>query len=275
MSRRFFLVALLAAVAALVVARCQRSSPPGASPPAENAAETIHVRRLHDTEEVLAQLHRKAWVFKHQGGDVTSEFTIYHRPEGKDQQERAIYTASGDDAIHFRRALQQTSEPDGRPQDDGAVAPADRPQPPDGTPGYDDALVPADRPQPREAREDEGDLIVVVPTFQDLLTGGSGEIMYKFNLAGGAGVMSTTTAETVYPKTVFSHSRVGSSSGAVKKPIELTPGETKVLVDLTERFRSRGRDTPFQEEETLRYVVTITALKDGQLPKRGGESQPK
>lgn len=262
MSRRFFLVALLAAVAAVVAVGCQRSSPPGASPPAENAAETIHVRRLHETEAILAQLHRRAWVFRYWGGDVTSDFTIYHRPEGKDQQERVIYTDSGDEAILARRALRQTSEPDGRPEDDDALARTDRAEPQDARDqGYE--------------KQDAGYLIVVVPTFQDLLTGGSGEIMYKFNLAGGTGVMSTTTAETVYPKTVFSHSRVGSSSGAVKEPSELTPGETKVLVDSTERFRSRGRDIPFQEEETLRYVLTITALKDGRLPKRDVPAQPK
>jgi len=247
---RLFLIA----AAAIFAIGCQRSSPPAAPPPADHATETVHVERLHETEAVLAKLHRNAWVFKYWGGDATSEFTIYHRPEGKDQQERAIYETSGDDAIHARRILQQTSAADGRPEDD-------------------DALAPADRPLPREAREEQGYLIVVVPAFLNPLMG-SGEIMYRFDLAG-AGVMDTTTAETVYPKTVFSHSRVSSSSGAVKEPVELTPGETKVLVDSTERFRSKGRDTPIQEEETLRYVLKITSLKDGQLPKRDkAEAKP-
>lgn len=242
------------AAAAFFVIGCQRSSPPAASPPAETATETIHVRRLNETEAVLAQLHRKAWVFKHWGGDVTSDFTIYHRPKGTDQQERVIYRASGDDAIHARRALQQTSEPERGPKDD-------------------DAPAPTDRLQLREAQEKEGYLIVVVPVFPYGI--GSGEITYKFNLGSGAGVTSTTAAETIYPKTVFSHSVVGSGSGSVKEPVELTLGETKVLVDSTVRFTSRGSKTPLREGEALRYVLQITALKDGRLPKRDRQAEAK
>ena len=78
----------------------------------------------------------------------------------------------------------------------------------------------------------------------------------------------TETADEVFPETVYASSRSSVSSiasFATETPIDLLPGETKVLVNIRKYM---GFETPLEERESLRYVVTASALKDRKLPHR-------
>lgn len=215
---------MLAATLAFFAVGCRRSDSGNLPTTTVSPKGTIHIERVNEAEMVLAELGRKAWVFKHRGGELTTDFTVFHRPEGKDQTQRVIFRRFGDDAVRMLHALAEDDR-----QNDGG--------------GY---------------------VIVAIPEFRD----GRGEVTHSFSL-NGASCYGTASANEIYPESVISHS--GSSSGGggtFDKPVKLSPGESKTLVDYSVRLDSGGTDVPLLEREMVRYVVTVTTLQDGQLPKR-------
>jgi hypothetical protein len=112
----------------------------------------------------------------------------------------------------------------------------------------------------------EGYLIIAIP---DSLNG-KGEFRYSFSVNGSSS-RGRVPATDVYPTTVTSHSGLkGGSmddSDRAYKPVHLRPGETKTLAT---DYTGLTRGEPKSEEERLLYVLDVTALKDGQLPRREG-----
>ncbi len=234
----------IAVALTILAVGCEGSQSPEVMTPMATPKGQVHIERFEDAEAVLDQLGLASWVFKHRGGELTSEFTIYHRPPGKDQTETVIFSANGDTAVLVARN-------DRDRQNDEDVA---------------------------ETREDGGYLIVTVPEH---LEQGRGYVTHSFSLSG-ARVSHTDSVNNIYAETVYADSfhaeptpegRPGVSSiswgGASSKPLELTPRESKVLVNLTKRLSRPGTtELPIDEREMVRYVLTVTALKDGVLPKR-------
>ena len=69
--------------------------------------------------------------------------------------------------------------------------------------------------------------------------------------------------------------------GAFSEPpgkLTLSPGESRTLVSTDRRLYPSDTDVPWDElrdtAEQIRYVLTVTALQDGQLPKRDGPAIP-
>jgi len=52
---------------------------------------TIQIEQIKETQIVLEKLGQRAWVYKYKGGGLTTELTISHRPEGKDQELESVY----------------------------------------------------------------------------------------------------------------------------------------------------------------------------------------
>jgi hypothetical protein len=110
-----------------------------------------------------------------------------------------------------------------------------------------------------------GYLIVAMPSTVSM---SEGDLTFNFSL-GGAGCSYAAKASEVYPKTALSNPFEQKWGGnLLDKPLALAPGETKVLVDYVQRFGSPSAQEPMQELETVRHVLKVTALKNGELPKR-------
>ena len=125
---------------------------------------TVHIARVDDAEAVLAQLGQLSWVFKHRGGELTSEFTIYHRPAGKNQTESVIFYGNGDTAVYGARDARD------RQRDENEVIP-----------------------------EDGGYLIVTVPEHSRLRQG-RGYVTHSFSLSG-ISVSQTDSVNNIYAET--------------------------------------------------------------------------
>jgi hypothetical protein len=219
-------LAVIAAMLAFLAVGCRHSE-------SENLSATVgnvHLERLGEAERVLEQIDsREAWVFKHRGGLLTTEFTVFHRPQGKDQAERVIFQSSGDGV-----ALSvQDREQHATAEDDGSY-------------------------------KDGGYVILVIPQLGWPPGADSLEITHSFSLVGVSRT-NTKPANEVYPKTVGS-SGPGASGGAyirLPRKVKLSPGESATLVDLSRFLGPRDTDVPMAEWEEIRYVLTVTALQDG------------
>lgn len=112
-----------------------------------------------------------------------------------------------------------------------------------------------------------GMVTVVVPES----LGDVREIRFGFSMAGGRSD-AKTTSDKVFPASVRKYNGWLASGSETTQPILLAPGETKSLVDTRRLLGSEG---PFEERESVRYVLTITALKDGKIPAERGEAAAK
>ncbi|MDB4516975.1 hypothetical protein N9089_05180 [Crocinitomicaceae bacterium] len=217
-------LALITATIAVFASGCECSDTVSNPTTPDTPKGTIHIERVPEAETVLAELDRVSWVFEHRGGELTTDFTIYHRPEGKDQTQTVVFRALGDEVV---RALR--SQPDNEGDRD----------------------------------EESGYIIVVVPDIPDV-----GDVVHRFSL-NRLGFTKKVPAKDVIPNTVFSHS--GSFEKGFGRPpdtVQLRPGETHVLVDDGVRLVSSGAEVAPDEREMIRYVLTVTALKDGQISER-------
>ena len=52
---------------------------------------TIQIEQVTEAQIILGKLGQRAWVYKYRGGELTTELTIFHRPEGKDKELESIY----------------------------------------------------------------------------------------------------------------------------------------------------------------------------------------
>lgn len=231
--------------------------------PAQTPARVkeVEVEHLQEVAAVLAQLGQKAYVFKHQGGEVTAAFTLYHQPAGTNQQERVIFQANGDEAVRLRHG---------------------------GTSG------------PGKGDDPTGYLIVAVP--KRVFATGESDLIFRFNLgkascgkAAKVAHVYAGTALSPYPRVL----RAGESGDELTAPGEtngvvldlytmqyrekwaLSPGETITLVEhawwhgapTDELYLKQAKEQSHVVArqlglEKFRSVLTITALKNGQLPNR-------
>ena len=114
----------------------------------------------------------------------------------------------------------------------------------------------------RETNDKNGGFIIV--TFPDNWTNADEQLLLTFSLNGASSSISAT-------KDVFGASEESGdptytsiSGGPITKPITLAPGESHVLADTTIR-PTNDSETPTDEREAFRYVLTVTALTEGEL----------
>jgi hypothetical protein len=229
-------LAVIAAMLAFLATGCRHSESDDLPATVASPEGTVHLERLGETERVLEHLGQEAWVFKHRGGLLTTEFIVFHRPQGKDQAERVIFRSFGDDVVLLVQDREQRAAGEDERQD-----------------------------------EDGGYVIATMPPWP---SDGSGEFTHFFSLNGPFG-STTEPANEIYPNTnaPTKHSpAILSGSVDYDEKVELNPGESRELVGLT-RLRP-ATDVPLLELEQIRYVLTVTALQDGQLPKRDGPAIP-
>jgi hypothetical protein len=124
----------------------------------------------------------------------------------------------------------------------------------------------AKRAKKTQNEEHSGYLIIAIP---DSYWAAAGEITFSFSLCG-ENIGQSVPIDHVFPKSVFAHNSVWRSEG-VPDRLELGPGETKVLFDEEETLTSPNSPTADGERELVRYVLTVTGLKDARLP---SESHP-
>ena len=65
---------------------------------------SIQIERLTEAEKIISHIGQRSWVFKHEGSDITSQFVIYYRANGKFTEEKVLFKANGDslfNAIKF------------------------------------------------------------------------------------------------------------------------------------------------------------------------------
>lgn len=199
---------------------------------------TVQIERSSEAEAVLSQLGQKSFVFIHRGGKLTTDFTIYYRPRGKNQTEQVLFHASGNETIAWLRA---------RPDDDGRHG------------------------------EEGGYAIIAWP---ENFAPKNGNVTFSFSL-DGTGRLSSSPAKEIFPKTLFDkkHQECFEVSSVPNRPVDLRPGETKTVVRYSVRWvppdleSLPGSDKLPEVEraselETVRFVLTATALKESQPPSR-------
>jgi len=213
-----------------------------ANPPAQSTTPkgTVQIERVPEAEAVLSQLGQKSFVLKHRGGELTTDFTIYYRAEGKNQTEQVLFHASGDRTIGWLRAW---------PNNDG------------------------------RHREEGGYAIIAWPEHFGQT---NGNLTFSFSL-NGARTSTSPPEKEIYAKTLLSGVPVIIGSSQFPSPVleihgseflsaklvELRPGETATLVEYSQTISTKPPDSnkPLKQG-TVRYFLSATALKDGQLPKR-------
>jgi hypothetical protein len=198
---------------------------------AEPATEpSVRLERITDGEAALAEFDRVSRIYKHSGGPLTTEFTIFHRPEGSNQKTTTLMKCDGDLVVNdfLYEARQEHDTWEGW----------------EGFTGFTTVIVPD------------------IPGSRDPLD----EVIYSFSLGGG-GVRKITMkrkgAQDVYPQSVFSPEGMGQMKGpkdSSPDSVEIRPGESRVLLDYSIHFSS-GADLPKEEWETIRYLLTVSALK--------------
>jgi len=238
--QRFPLPLRIATLAVLAVG-CNSSEPGDTKNAATRPASgTVRVEILIDAEEPFAALGRKAWIFKHSGGPLTADFTVYHRRAGKDMPRTPIWRATGDDAVSMQLDLRDAN---GRDAD----------------------------------MESMGGLWIAAMPGGDPMENQPSELMFISKLHSSVGGVTTRRVaswDKVMPAG-FSLGLMGSGGGWEKGPFELKPGETRRLA--SSALRSRVRRLPptptrpvgrllFEEAEWLLFEIRVTALKDGRLP---------
>ena len=200
---------------------------------------TVQIERSPEAEKVLSQLGQKSFVFKHRGGELTTDFTIYYRPQGKNQTEQLLCNVSGD--------------------------------------GFTDGLPAC--PDDDDRRCEEGGYAMMV--WPDLFPPRNGNVTFSFSL-NGAGRAWSRSVKAIFPKALFDkHYQNGlEQQNAADTPVDLRPGETHTLAHYSVRlippdflYPPSGSDKipeleRASELEMIRFVLTATALKEGQLSKR-------
>jgi hypothetical protein len=229
---------VIAAMLAFLAAGCRHSESDDLPATVASPEGTVHLERLGEAERVLEQINdQEAWVFKYRGGPLTTEFTVFHRPQGKDQAERVIFRRSGDGVARGHKAKLREAGEDEQQDEDG---------------GY---------------------VIAAIPESLD----GNGEFTFSFSLNSDF-TRSTYPANEIYPRTVAAYRESGGGYMEPPGKVKLSPGESRTLVSSDRRLYPSGTDVPWHElrdtAEQIRYVLTVTALQDGQLPKRDGPAIP-
>ena len=103
----------MAGISVLVLSvSCEGEKPTPRTPEKQDQPKgVLYLERLLDTEAVMAELGNLAWVYKIRGdGELTTEYTIYYRPKGKNQIERVIFQAFGDTTILFLHDMMKAEE---------------------------------------------------------------------------------------------------------------------------------------------------------------------
>jgi hypothetical protein len=219
-----------AAVVSLLLIGCGRPTATKLpETPATDVGQGLHIERCEEGEAVLAQLGRKAWVFKHRGGELTAEWIVYHRPAGKNQKDAVVFTARGDQAVQILHAGES----------------------------YDP-----------KSTDTVGYLIVAMPNTGSMR---DGDLTFNLSL-GQAGCSHVDKASEVYSVTALSNRFTSTWGGCLlDNPLALAPGETKMLVDYVQTFGSPSAQEPLQTLETVHHILKVTALKNGELPKRDSD----
>ena len=73
----------------LLLFGCQQSKQ--SAPVKSTPKGTIQIEQVTEAQIVLEKLGQRAWVYKYKGGELTTELTISHRPEGKDQELESVF----------------------------------------------------------------------------------------------------------------------------------------------------------------------------------------
>jgi hypothetical protein len=109
---------------AFLAAGCRHSESDDLPAAVASPEGTVHLERLGEAERVLEQIDgQEAWGFKHRGGLLTTEFTVFHRPQGKDQAERVIFRRSGDNVARNHKApLREAGEVERQDEEGGYVS---------------------------------------------------------------------------------------------------------------------------------------------------------
>ena len=93
-----------------------------------------------------------------------------------------------------------------------------------------------------------------------------GNLTFNFSL-GGANCSRVARVEEVYSKAAVASSHHGSLGGhRLHTPLDLPPGKTEVLVEYQQWFSDPEAKEPVEQRERFQHVVTVTALKNGELP---------
>jgi hypothetical protein len=185
---------------------------------------TIQIEQVKEAQIVLNKLGQRAWVYRHKGGYLTTELTIYHRPQGKDKELESV----------FHDVNQGSSWNLGNDS----------------------------------AEEVEGYIIVTAP--RSALRGG--EIVHYLSSLTGSSVRRGKLKD-LYPDGTNGPEGIGQTGdGSGVASLELKPGETKHLVGHDIHYSFGDLPIPIKEQEMVRYVLTVTALNDGERPQRGDSS---
>ena len=206
-------------------------SNPAAEPKNQNR---IRLERSKDAESALQQMGFRAWVFKYEGGIVNSEVTIRYRTPGDTGEGRVVARSLGDVAVVVgtRRA---------------------------------------------EGKVEAGSTVkgMIVVAFPDEISGFiKGRVFHSHKL-NNASSGRRVSLKDILPADSFQASTkklgdgatIGAGSDEMSTGIsQLSPGDSEKVAECRfsvgpERPRAKG-------SEILSITLTVTALKDGQLPDR-------